>query len=128
MTDDFSICNGKAELIIFNLTISQHKHPNYTLDFDLINVGSEPIDIKKESVIQFYLSADPIYGDDDQPYDGSAFFPGGVLASGATYHQSVIWTFSNASNYPYIVVQIKDWSNPAPECTIENNVAVVKIE
>lgn len=124
---NFTICNGKAELVFSEVSFSDIEPTKYNVSIELFNVGSEPIDLKTMTV-QHHISADNIYGNGDSPSGGFELTDGVVLANGEKQRFTYTRNFSQLSEYPYLVIQIKDSGIQTPECSKTNNIIVAKVE
>lgn len=127
-TEDFAICNGFPELVITNFEFSDFEATICKVSLDLINVGSEPLNLAT-MIIDFLLSTDADVGG-DKAVSGTILDSGGVLETGEKF-QFIKRTIGapDFPNYPYLVVRIRDKTGlGVTECSKGNNIVVVKIE
>lgn len=120
-------CN-LAELVISNITISNMAKNGFDYTFDITNKGWGTLYLEG-MYFQTYLSADNVYGSDDQPAGGSVFGDSApALAKDEVYTQSWYYhptTPVNLSDHPYLIIQVHLLRGyKQPECNPSDNMAV----
>ena len=124
--NDFQICNNNTELVVSNVTFTDIKANEFTFTFDITNVGSADLDLA-QMALQNYVSADAVYGGNDQAAGGTVLSAGGILSQGETYTGG--WTSSQSpTTYPYLIMQIYNSGTTVNECNTTNNQQIIKIE
>jgi hypothetical protein len=126
--DDFEVCTGAPELMITNVQITGISAQSVTTTFDIVNVGSEPLDLTKW-ILQTYLSTDGTMGTATAS-GGYILDDGGTLQTGQ--HYSTGWTSNTSgslSTYPYVILSAL-LKNPGTvtECNTDNNSVIKRIE
>jgi hypothetical protein len=127
-TDDFEICTGATELLITNVVITGISAQSVTTTYDIVNVGSEPLDLTKW-ILQTYLSTDGTMNT-ATPSGGYQLNDGGTLQTGQ--HFSTGWspnTSGSLSTYPYMILTARlKHGETVTECNTDNNDVIKLIE
>ncbi|HYG19563.1 MAG TPA: IPT/TIG domain-containing protein [Ohtaekwangia sp.] len=126
--NDFVICNN-AELAIVNFTITDRSTTTVSYSFEIINLGSAPLDMTK-FVLQTRLSPDDVLDATDPAAGGFVLDNGGTLETGESYEYG--WT-SNAGGdldayaYLFLIAELKQ-AGTVEECDPADNTRVFSIE
>lgn len=123
---NFELCSGGPEAFLTNIEITNVGSTSYNVAFDVVNTGSEPLDLTKMGM-QNYASTDNVYGGGDVAASGYGLNDGGTLNTGESYHFSFSCSVvgGTTTSHPYLVVTIYDTpTGTLGECNTDNNVAV----